>query len=61
MENISGSIVKITEQDEISKIINAIKGNTKNTERESVSDQPVNAPPPKSPTFWGYLKLVESI
>lgn len=42
MENILESSVKITEQDEISKIINEIKKNTKNTGKESVSDQPVN-------------------
>ncbi len=42
MENISESGVKITEQDEISNIINEIKENTKNTGKESVSDQPVN-------------------
>ncbi|MGF0040305.1 DUF5301 domain-containing protein [Peptoniphilaceae bacterium SGI.131] len=42
MENLSESIVKITEQNEIAQIINIIKENTKNTGKESVSDQPVN-------------------
>lgn len=42
MKNTSESGMKISEQDEISKIINGIKGNTRNTGKESVSDQPTN-------------------
>ena len=42
MKSTSSSGVKITEQDDISIIINDIKENTKNTGKESVNDQPTN-------------------
>lgn len=42
VNNTSKSDKKITEQDEISKIISEIKENIKNTGKESVSGQPVN-------------------
>ena len=42
MENPSGNTVKITEQDEIAKILNDIKENTKDTGGESYHEQPVN-------------------
>ena len=41
-ENPSGNTVKITEQDEIAKIVNDIKENTKDTGGKSYHDQPVN-------------------
>ena len=41
-ENPSGTTVKITEQDEIAKIVNDIKENTKDTGGKSIHDQPVN-------------------
>ena len=41
-ENPSGTTVKITEQDEIAKIVNDIKENTKDTGGKSYYDQPVN-------------------
>ena len=41
-ENPSGNTVKITEQDEIAKIVNDIKENTKDTGGKSIHDQPVN-------------------
>ena len=34
--------MKITEQDEIAKIVNDIKENTKDTGEKSIHDQPVN-------------------
>ena len=42
MENPSGNTVKITEQDEIAKIVNDIKENTKDTGGKSYNDQPEN-------------------
>ena len=42
MENPSGNTVKITEQDEIAKIVNDIKDNTKDTGGKSYNDQPTN-------------------
>lgn len=42
MENPSGNTVKITEQDEIAKIVKDIKENTKDTGGKSIHDQPVN-------------------
>lgn len=42
VKNISESGTKISEQDEISTMIRVINENTKNTGKESVSDQPVN-------------------
>ena len=41
-ENPSGNTVKITEQDEIAKIVNDIKENTKDTGEKSYNDQPTN-------------------
>ena len=41
-ENPSGNTVKITEQDEIAKIVNDIKENTKDTGGKSYNDQPTN-------------------
>ena len=41
-ENPSGTTVKITEQDEIAKIVNDIKENTKDTGGKSIHDQPAN-------------------
>ena len=41
-ENPSGNTVKITEQDEIAKIVNDIKENTKDTGGKSYQDQPAN-------------------
>ena len=41
-ENPSGNTVKITDQDEIAKIVNDIKENTKDTGGKSYYDQPVN-------------------
>ena len=41
-ENPSGTTVKITEQDEIAKVVNDIKENTKDTGGKSIHDQPVN-------------------
>ena len=41
-ENPSGNTVKITEQDEIAKIVNDIKENTKDTGGESYHEQPAN-------------------
>ena len=42
MEDPSGNTVKITEQDEIAKILNDIKENTKDTGGKSYNDQPEN-------------------
>ena len=42
MENPSGNTVKITEQDEIAKIVHDIKENTKDTGEKSYNDQPTN-------------------
>ena len=50
-ENPSGNTVKITEQDEIAKIVNDIKENTKDTGGKSVNDQPVNVDNYLSITF----------
>ena len=41
-ENPSGNTVKIAEQDEIAKIVNDIKENTKDTGGKSYNDQPTN-------------------
>ena len=41
-ENPSGNTVKITEQNEIAKIVNDIKENTKDTGGKSYNDQPTN-------------------
>ena len=41
-ENPSGNTVKITDQDEIAKIVKDIKENTKDTGGESYNDQPTN-------------------
>lgn len=41
-ENPSGNTVKITEQDEIAKIVKDIKENTKDTGGESYHEQPAN-------------------
>ena len=41
-ENPSGNTVKITEQDEIAKIVKDIKENTKDTGGKSYNDQPTN-------------------
>ena len=41
-ENPSGNTVKITEQDEIAKIVNDIKENTKDTGGKSYHEQPAN-------------------
>ena len=42
MENPSGNTVKITEQDEIAKIVKDIKENTKDTGGESYHESPAN-------------------
>ena len=42
MENPSGNTVKITEQDEIAKIVNDIKENTKDTGGKSYHESPAN-------------------
>ena len=42
MENPSGNTVKITEQDEIAKIVNDIKDNTKDTGGNSYNEHPAN-------------------
>ena len=42
MENPSGNTVKITEQDEIAKIVNNIKENTKDTGGKSYNEHPAN-------------------
>lgn len=42
MKNTSESSKKITDKNEISKIISEISDNSKATSKESVSDQPVN-------------------
>ena len=41
-ENPSGTTVKITEQDEIAKIVNDIKENTKDTGGKSYNEHPAN-------------------
>ena len=41
-ENPSGNTVKITDQDEIAKIVKDIKENTKDTGGKSYNDQPTN-------------------
>ena len=41
-ENPSGNTVKITEQDEIAKIVNDIKENTKDTGGKSYNEHPAN-------------------
>ena len=41
-ENPSGNTVNVTEQDEIAKIVNDIKENTKDTGGKSYNDQPTN-------------------
>ena len=68
MENPSGNTVKITEQDEIAKIVNDIKENTKDTGGKSYHDQPANIKNFLAVSFyynntegnWGVVYLYEN-
>ena len=68
MENPSGNTVKITEQDEIAKIVNDIKENTKDTGGKSHNDQPANIKKFLAVSFyynntegnWGVVYLYEN-
>ena len=67
-ENPSGNTVKITEQDEIAKIVKDIKENTKDTGGESYHEQPVNIKKFLAVSFyynnmegnWGVVYLYEN-
>ena len=67
-ENTSGNTVKITEQDEIAKIVNDIKENTKDTGGESYHEQPANIKKFLAVSFyynntegnWGVVYLYEN-
>ena len=68
MENPSGNTVKITEQDEIAKIVNDIKENTKDTGGKSYNEQPANIKKFLAVSFyynntegnWGVVYLYEN-
>ena len=68
MENPSGNTVKITEQDEIAKIVKDIKENTKDTGGESYHEQPANIKKFLAVSFyynntegnWGVVYLYEN-
>ena len=67
-ENPSGNTVKITEQDEIAKIVNDIKENTKDTGGKSYNEQPANIKKFLAVSFyynntegnWGVVYLYEN-
>ena len=67
-ENPSGNTVKITEQDEIAKIVKDIKENTKDTGGESYHEQPANIKNFLAVSFyynntegnWGVVYLYEN-
>lgn len=67
-ENPSGNIVKITEQDEIAKIVNDIKENTKDTGGKSYHESPANIKNFLAVSFyynntegnWGVVYLYEN-
>lgn len=67
-ENPSGNTVKITEQDEIAKIVKDIKENTKDTGGESYHEQPANIKKFLAVSFyynntegnWGVVYLYEN-
>ena len=67
-ENPSGNTVKITEQDEIAKIVNDIKENTKDTGGKSYHEQPANIKKFLAVSFyynntegnWGVVYLYEN-
>ena len=67
-ENPSGNAVKITEQDEIAKIVKDIKENTKDTGGESYHEQPANIKKFLAVSFyynntegnWGVVYLYEN-
>ena len=67
-ENPSGNTVKITDQDEIAKIVKDIKENTKDTGGKSYYDQPVNIKNFLAVSFyynntegnWGVVYLYEN-
>ena len=68
MENPSGNTVKITEQDEIAKIVNDIKENTKDTGGKSYNEHPANIKKFLAVSFhynnternWGVVYLYEN-
>ena len=68
MENPSGNTVKITDQDEIAKIVKDIKENTKDTGGESYHEQPANIKKFLAVSFyynntegnWGVVYLYEN-
>ena len=67
-ENPSGNTVKITDQDEIAKIVKDIKENTKDTGGESYHEQPTNIKKFLAVSFyynntegnWGVVYLYEN-
>ena len=67
-ENPSGNTVKITDQDEIAKIVKDIKENTKDTGGESYHEQPANIKKFLAVSFyynntegnWGVVYLYEN-
>ena len=67
-ENPSGNTVKVTEQDEIAKIVNDIKENTKDTGGKSYNEQPANIKKFLAVSFyynntegnWGVVYLYEN-
>ena len=67
-ENPSGNAVKITDQDEIAKIVKDIKENTKDTGGESYHEQPANIKKFLAVSFyynntegnWGVVYLYEN-
>ena len=67
-ENPSGNTVKITDQDEIAKIVKDIKENTKDTEGESYHESPANIKKFLAVSFyynnmegnWGVVYLYEN-
>ena len=67
-ENPSGNTVKITEQDEIAKIVKDIKENTKDTGGESYNEHPANIKKFLAVSFyynntegnWGVVYLYEN-
>ena len=67
-ENPSGNTVKITEQDEIAKIVNDIKENTKDTGGKSYNEHPANIKKFLAVSFyynntegnWGVVYLYEN-
>jgi len=67
-ENPSGTTVKITEQDEIAKIVKDIKENTKDTGGKSYNEQPANIKKFLAVSFyynntegnWGVVYLYEN-